>query len=232
MPISTRLAASQRMGGGRVPSASRRQLIAELIRGSDTAVTVVEIADRLDIHPNTVRFHLDALIADGQVERVLRNPTGPGRPPQMFRTREGMPPDGPRSYRLLAEMGLSTIAADPEPAAKAMEIGRSWGGYLIERPAPAVTLTEDGAVHRLVDLLTDIGFAPEQRPSASGSRIGLRNCPFLELVESQTQQVICQLHFGLMQGAMAALKARTTVDRLEPFAEPGLCLAHLSNDTP
>jgi hypothetical protein len=36
-----------------------------------------------------------------------------------------------------------------------------------------------------------------------------------------------------MQGAMAALKARTTVDQLEPFAEPGLCLAHLNyGDTP
>lgn len=36
-----------------------------------------------------------------------------------------------------------------------------------------------------------------------------------------------------MQGAMAALNADTTVDRLEPFAEPGLCLAHLSSgDTP
>jgi predicted ArsR family transcriptional regulator len=221
------------MDGGRVPHAGRRQLIAELIRGSDTAVTVVEIADQLDIHPNTVRFHLDALIADGQVERVLRNPTGPGRPPQMFRARQGMLPNGPRSYRLLAEMGLSTIAADADPAATAIQVGRSWGGYLIERPAPAVTLTEEGAVHRLVDLLTDIGFAPEQRSSASGSRIGLRNCPFLELVESQTQQIICQLHYGLMRGAMAALKARTTVDRLEPFAEPGLCLAHLSSgDTP
>jgi predicted ArsR family transcriptional regulator len=221
------------MAGGRAPYAGRRQLIAELIRGSDTAVTVVEIADQLDIHPNTVRFHLDALIADGQVERVLRNPTGPGRPPQMFRARQGMPPNGPRSYRLLAEMGLSAIAADVDPAAKAIQVGRSWGGYLIERPTPAVTLTEEGAVHRLVHLLTDIGFAPEQRSSVSGSRIGLRNCPFLELVESQTQQIICQLHYGLMQGAMAALKARTTVDRLEPFAEPGLCLAHLSSgDTP
>jgi hypothetical protein len=32
---------------------------------------------------------------------------------------------------------------------------------------------------------------------------------------------------------MAALNARTNVDQLEPFAEPGLCLAHLnSGDRP
>ena len=209
----------------------RRQLIADLIDASDSPVTIAEIADRLDIHPNTVRFHLDALVANGQIERVLGEPTGPGRPPQMFRTHQGMPPNGPRKYRLLAEIGLSTIAAEPNPANKAVETGQSWGGFLIERPAPGVTLSENEVVHRLLDLLADVGFAPES--SASGSQIGLRNCPFLELVETQPEQIICRLHLGLMQGALAALNARTTVDQLEPFAEPGLCLAHLtSGDQP
>lgn len=219
--------------GGNTPLAGRRQLLAELIDASDTAVTIAEIADRLEIHPNTVRFHLDALVADGQIERVLGSPTGRGRPAQMFRTRQGMPPNGPRNYRLLAEIGLSTIAGEPDPAAKAVQAGQAWGGFLIERLAPGITLTEDEAVHRLLDLLTGVGFAPEQEPSFSGSQIGLRNCPFLELVETQPQQIICKLHLGLMQGAMAALKAHTTVDQLEPFAEPGLCLAHLNyGDTP
>jgi len=206
-------------------------LIAELIDASDTPVSIAEIADRLDIHPNTVRFHLDALVADGQIERVLGEPTGPGRPPQMFRTHQGMPLNGPRNYRLLAEIALSTIAAKPDPAAKADETGQSWGGFLIERPAPGVTLSENEVTHRLLNLLADVGFAPES--SASGNQIGLRNCPFLELVETQPEQIICRLHLGLMQGALAALNARTTVDRLEPFAEPGLCLVHLtSGDQP
>jgi predicted ArsR family transcriptional regulator len=219
--------------GGSTALAGRRRLIAELIDAAQSSVTIAQIADRLDIHPNTVRFHLDALVADGQVERVLGNPTGPGRPAQMFRTRQGMPPNGPRNYRLLAEIGLSTIAGEPDPAAKVVQTGQAWGEFLIERPAPGVILTEDEAVHRLLDLLTDIGFAPEQQSSVSGSEIGLRNCPFLELVETKPQQIICRLHLGLMQGAMAALNARTTVDQLEPFAEPGRCLAHLSNgETP
>jgi predicted ArsR family transcriptional regulator len=139
-----------------------------------------------------------------------------------------MDPHGPRSYRLLAEIALSALAADPDPAAKAVHTGRAWGGFLIEQPAPAVPLNEDGAVDRLVDLLHDLGFAPGQQSSPEGTQIGLHNCPFLELVESQTQQVICPLHLGLMQGAMAALGSRTTIDRLEPFAEPGLCLAHVT----
>lgn len=215
-------------GGGGAPPTRRRALIADVIDGSDNPLSVSELAKRLDIHPNTVRFHLDALIAAGRVERILGESTGPGRPPQVFRRRQEMDPNGPRSYRLLAEIALSALAADPDPAGKAVQTGRAWGSFLVERPAPAALLTEDGAVDRLVGLLDGIGFAPEERSSAGGRQIGLRNCPFLELVESQTQQVICPLHLGLMQGAMTALGARTTVERLEPFAEPGLCLAHVT----
>lgn len=211
----------------------RRLLIAEIIKASTHPLSVTELAERLSIHPNTVRFHLDALVADGHVERILSETAGPGRPPQMFRRRQGMDPNGPRSYRLLAEIALSALAADPDPAGKAVRTGRAWGGFLIEQPAPAVPLTEDGAVDRLVNLLDGLGFAPAQKSSAEGTQIGLHNCPFLELVENQTQQVICPLHLGLMQGAMAALGARTTIDRLEPFGEPGLCLAHVkAGDTP
>jgi predicted ArsR family transcriptional regulator len=40
--------------------------------------------------------------------------------------------------------------------------------------------------------------------------------------------VVCPIHLGLMQGALSTWKAPVEVDRLEPFVEPGLCLAHLS----
>jgi predicted ArsR family transcriptional regulator len=209
------------------PPTGRRQLVADVVAASDSPLTIVDIADRLGIHPNTVRFHLDALVARGQVERVLGETTGRGRPAQMFTTRQGMDPDGPRSYRLLAEIGLSTIAADPDPTAKAVATGRAWGSFLVKRPPPAAATTEEEAVGRLVDLLVDLGFAPERQ--SSGRRIGLRNCPFLELVDSHAD-IICPLHLGVMQGAMAALDTDATVERLEPFAEAGLCLAHLSNE--
>ncbi len=207
----------------------RRKLVADLVAGSDSPVTIAEIADRLGVHPNTVRFHLDALVARGQVERVLGETTGRGRPPQRFTTRQGMDPDGPRSYRLLAEIGLSTMAADPDPGAKAVATGRAWGGFLVKRPPPAAATTGEEAVGRLVDLLADLGFAPE--PQSSGHQIGLRNCPFLELVDSHAE-IICPLHLGVMQGAMAALDTDATVERLEPFAEAGLCLAYLNDASP
>lgn len=209
------------------PVTGRRSLILTMLRESESPLGVADIAERLDIHPNTVRFHLDALAETGQIERVHAAPAGPGRPPLVFRARPGMDLGGPRNYRLLAEILADNLAAEPEPVTRATEAGRAWGGLLIDRPAPPVPLTQVQAIHRLIRLLDDLGFAPEQRSAGDRRQIGLRHCPFLELVETQAK-VICPLHLGLMQGAMKALGADVTVDRLDPFAEPNLCLAHLT----
>lgn len=175
-----------------------------------------------------MRFRLDALADTGRIERVHAAPAGPGRPPLVFRARPGMDLAWPRNYRVLAEILASNLAAGPEPAAKAIEAGRAWGRALAaDRPAPAAAPTREEAVRELVGLLDDIGFAPEERPEGDGGQIGLRHCPFLEFATTQGK-VICPLHLGLMQGAMAALGSPVTVDRLEPFAEPDLCLAHLA----
>ncbi|MER6178364.1 helix-turn-helix domain-containing protein [Streptosporangium sp. NPDC001681] len=205
----------------------RRGLILTMLRESTSPLGIGDIAARLDVHPNTVRFHLDALAETGQVERVHAAPAGPGRPPLVFRARPGMDLGGPRNYRLLAEILAGDLAAAPDPAARATEAGRAWGGFLVDRPAPSAALPREEAVRELVRLLDDLGFAPEERPAGDPRQIGLRHCPFVELVETRAA-VICPLHLGLMRGAMAALGAQVTVDRLVPFAEPDLCLAHLT----
>ncbi|MGS2646280.1 helix-turn-helix domain-containing protein [Streptosporangium sp. LJ11] len=210
------------------PPAGRRRLILAMLRESEAPLGVVEIAERLDVHPNTVRFHLDALADTGRIERVHAAPAGPGRPPLVFRARPGMDLAGPRNYRVLAEILAGSLASGPEPAARAIEAGRAWGVALAAgRPAPAADPTREEAVRELVSLLDDIGFAPEERSAGDGEQIGLRHCPFLDLVETQGK-VICPLHLGLMRGTMTALGSPVTVDRLEPFAEPDLCLAHLA----
>ena len=56
-----------------------------MLRESASPMSIGEIAGRLDVHPNTVRFHLDALAGQGQVERLDTAPAGPGRPPLVFR---------------------------------------------------------------------------------------------------------------------------------------------------
>ena len=58
----------------------RRQQVLDAIQRAAEPVSVSELADRVGVHPNTVRFHLEALVGDGMVERVPDTPSGPGRP--------------------------------------------------------------------------------------------------------------------------------------------------------
>ncbi|ORB65139.1 transcriptional regulator [Mycolicibacterium tusciae] len=208
------------------PSGRREDVLAAL-RGAADAMTIANIAEQLEVHPNTVRFHLEALVADGRAERVEPDRKGQGRPPQLYRAVAGMDPGGTRRYRMLAEILTLALAGDSNASAKALEAGRAWAGRLSHPPRtrPGVR----ASVNRLVSLLDDLGFAPQRRESEGEVEVGLRHCPFLELVD-EARSVVCPIHLGLMQGAMATWRAPVTVDRLEPFVEPGLCLAHLTLD--
>ncbi len=188
-------------------------------------MSILAIADALGVHPNTVRFHLDVLVGDGQVEQVAPGRKGPGRPPLMYQAVRQMDRGGTRHYRLLAEILSTALAAERNSADKALTAGRTWG-LRMESPSDGDVDAEE-SVDRLIDMLDELGFAPERRGANGDQQVGLRHCPFLELAENRTT-VVCPIHLGLMQGAMETWGAPVTVDRLEAFAEPDLCVAYLS----
>ena len=206
-------------------SAGRRRDVLRLLRASADTMSILAIADALGVHPNTVRFHLDVLVRDGQVEQVAPGRKGPGRPPLMFQAVRQMDRGGTRQYRLLAEILGTAIATERHSGDMARAAGRAWGRAM--EPPPDGASSAEGAVDRLVEMLDELGFAPERRDGdGEHVQIGLRHCPFLELAESQTD-VVCPVHLGLMQGAMEAWGSPATIDRLEPFDQPDLCLAHI-----
>lgn len=203
----------------------RREDVLAALRATDGELSIAEIADRLTIHPNTVRFHLEALAKSGRVKAVESDRAKPGRPPLMFRAVAGMDPGGPRDYRTLAAILADAFARQPHSARRAVAAGRAWAGHVAQ---PGKTRSRRQAVDRLTELLTDLGFAPEKRSGTRGiAEIGLRNCPFLEVAGTR-RDVVCPVHLGLMQGALDTWDAPITVDALTPFAEPDLCVAHLA----
>lgn len=203
------------------PRGRRRDVLAAL-RNADAPMSISAIAEQLDVHANTVRFHLDALLEQEQIRRVTGAHDKPGRPPQLFTAVDGMDPGGPRHYQLLAEALAESVASGAAPNADTSAAGRRMGAQL----AAARSDTAGGTpVEKLVDLLDDLGFAPE--PDAAGTEIALRHCPFLELAKERPE-VICPIHLGLMQGAMTAWDAPVTVDGLRPFVESDRCVAQLS----
>ncbi|ETZ99870.1 iclR helix-turn-helix domain protein [Mycobacterium kansasii 824] len=153
----------------------RRRAVLRVLRASRVPMSIVAIADALEIHPNTVRFHLDALVADGQAQRVESGPRGPGRPPQMFSAVRQMDRGGARHYRLLAEILSNGLAAEPDSQAKALAAGRAWGQRL---EAPATDSNAEKSIEHLVGVLDQLGFAPERRVSDGQHQLGLRHCRF------------------------------------------------------
>ena len=204
----------------------RRAAVLEALRASGHPLGVTELAEQLGIHPNTVRFHLDALVTQGLVDRRLEEPSGRGRPRTVHAPRPGMDRGGKRQYHLLAEILLGQLSTSSDPGAVAEAAGRSWGGHLVEHVPPSHQTGAAEATQRLTAMMTDLGFAPAP-DGDHGDRIRLRRCPFLELAEEHSA-TLCPLHLGLMRGALSEIRAPIAATRLEPFAEPDACLVHLS----
>jgi predicted ArsR family transcriptional regulator len=221
-----------KQSGVAMPAASklegRRDLILQLLRSASAPLSIASIAEQLQVHPNTVRFHLDGLIDASRVERLLGEAAGPGRPPVLYRMSRTMDRGGPTNYRLLAAILANHLAASSaDPTREAIKMGRAWAPSLVERPVRHGTATRAGALAQLVSVLADLGFQPEAVRGPTATQVRIRHCPFLDLVDDHAD-VICPLHLGLMQGTMAAVNASVTVDRLDAFVEPDLCVAHLT----
>lgn len=210
------------------PLGESRARVLDLLRAADGPLGVQQVAKQAGLHPNTARFHLDALVEAGLATRERQPRRTPGRPSMAYRVTDTRGPAGRRRYRLLAEMLTSLIAGVmPEPGKAAEEAGREWGRYLTEQPPPYQRLTTEEAVGKLTSALAEIGFAPEAVAGDGSYRLRLHQCPFREVAERH-QGVVCALHLGLMRGVLERLRAPVTTDQLEPFAEPGICIAGLS----
>jgi len=206
----------------------RRDVILQMLRTSSEPRSITSLAHELDVHPNTIRFHIDALLRAGRVEQVLGDSPGRGRPPILFRASRRMDPTGPTNYRLLAGILTGYVASSPDAAGIAAQLGRSTSPALVASSTQDRAPSKTRAVTELVELLAELGFEPEPAEGRRTREIWLRHCPFQNLAE-QHGEVICSVHLGLMQGALTAMRAPVTVDRLDPFVEPDLCVAHLAS---
>jgi len=204
-----------------------RGRVLDVLRAIDGPAGVQDVAERIGLHSNTARFHLDRLVDAGLAERQTESQGRPGRPRMVYVATPSDVPAGQRSYRLLAEMLTGLVNEKlPEPGAAAEKAGETWGRYLAERPAPGQEVDAAEGLRRLSTVLADVGFDPGPIDDAERPVIPLRHCPFREVAQ-RSREVICSLHLGLMRGALAETRAPLAAERLDPFVEPSLCLAHL-----
>ena len=191
-----------------------------------------ELAERVGLHSNTVRSHLGVLTEVGLVTAQAEARARPGRPRIVYE----LAPDAPETavpaesggYRLLAQILAGCLAgSQPDPAARAEQAGQAWGRYLVKPPAPLTSLPAKEAVHRVVRMLDELGFQPELESDEDGHQVLMKRCPFHDVAMAH-EQVVCQVHLGLVRGALAELGAPVAADWLKPLVEPELCIVHLA----
>ncbi|TFC59783.1 ArsR family transcriptional regulator [Cryobacterium sp. TMT2-15-1] len=223
----------------RVLSGISRVAILELLRDADAELDVPAIAQAVGLHANTVRSHLDRLVEVGLVAETVEARVRPGRPRLFFRATSPAAEVPAESYRLLAGLLAGGLGRDVSPGAgagAAAEAGRRWGREMAETDA-GLSDAQSGAAHgasvgRIVQILDEVGFEPRLGAAAGSTPapvdvvIELHRCPFLDVAKDHSD-VVCAVHRGLMEGALERLHTPGVGVTLEPFARPGVCLAHL-----
>lgn len=201
-----------------------RQAVLVVIRGAPGPLSVAEVSQLVGLHVNTVRGHLELLVHLGVVTRQTEHGRGRGRPRILY---ELAPEETPNqdAYKTLAEALASELTilgkTDQHSADQA---GRLWAEALVREGRLQPTATADDAVAQVAALFSDLGFDASTEPL--GDRIYLRACPYAAIRDAFPG--ICDIHLGLLRGALVAVGADISVGRFDVDARPGLCVAHLS----
>lgn len=200
---------------------TRRRVLAQLQETADPSSTE-ELAERLALHPNTVRFHLDGLLNKGLVRRLVEHRGVQGRPRVLFTAAPTVPPVTDLPYRSLVRAMLDYLRDTDAPDKPAAErIGESWGRSLAQSGA------QPPGTDALVAVVNALGLSSRVADVDGERSLEIIRCPFRELTIGG-DTTVCRIHLGMMRGFLAANGADETVAELRPWVEPELCLARLA----
>jgi predicted ArsR family transcriptional regulator len=181
-------------------------LLSDLKRPAGT----VELAERLELHPNGVRVHLERLAQEGLVERA-RVRQGRGRPPDAWMIAAGAQPGGraPHAYQDLGRW-LARVLRNRRGGLRGIEeTGREIGCELAPTGSPK-------DADALSSTLTALGFQPAiEARDDDRLRICLGNCPYRDAVR-ENQPAICALHRGITRGLLDVLEPQARLTGFVP----------------
>jgi predicted ArsR family transcriptional regulator len=203
-----------------------RARVLEYLQSQPGPVSSEHVASAFGQHVNTVREHLDSLVADGLALRHLHHASGRGRPAWHYRAnpRKLEPAARVREHGALAgALAAHLIRTSPAPADEARLAGVEWGRQIArERDSGPTPSRQPTAQTRgeVLGILDDLGFAPLE--SEGTTVVLLRRCPLLD-VARQYPQIVCQVHRGLVAGALLEFGSDDTGVDLLPFADPDAC---------
>ena len=196
---------------------TRYAIYLELARAPAPLATA-DIARSLDLHPNTVRPHLERMRELGLLEQRVEGRGGVGRPQHLYSLAPDAPSLGlePPAFPRLARMLLRVVDASAVAGDDAVEAGREQGHIDAGRWPRAMRCAE-----ALRAELATLGFDPEPVVDDDHITVGFMHCPFRDLAEAHPAMV-CGLHRGMVEGFVderggARVAAfRSLVDREHP----------------
>jgi len=205
----------------------RRAYVVEILRSSKEPLSVVEVADRVGIHANTARFHLESLVDAGLATREAEISSQPGRRRILYAaTESSQARERSQGYRLLAQILVGAIAAKASDEGAGMyEVGVYWGDYLTSRPTPFEKLDETTIDRRMLDQIDPDWFEPEL-VLGTPNQLVFHHCPFVDSARTHPG-IVCRMHGGMINGSLAELRSRQRVLELRPMSEGQECCALL-----
>ena len=177
---------------------TRYAIYLELARAAKP-LTTAEIADTIELHPNTVRPHLERMRDAGLVDIQVGGRGEIGRPQHRYSLAADAPSLGlePPVMPLLARMVLSMaerLGAGPEDA-HAVGVGEGALRAARFNDAPS-------SLEAIVSDLDILGFDPvvsDDADDLDAAVIAFANCPFGDLAVAHPE-LVCSLHHGLIAG--------------------------------
>jgi len=212
-----------RKGGESLPTplSRPRRAVLDTVWAQDAPATLAELVQATGLHANTLREHLDALVADGLVRRQRATPSGRGRPAWLYGATQ--PEERSEYAGLAATLAAAIHRTSSDPRGDAVAAGREWGRELA-RDKGQPRRGQPAARRQVVSLLADLGFAPtadERHTTAL-----LTRCPLLEAAH-RYPDVVCGVHLGIVRGALEEYGAESERTDLVPFSDPGGCRLEL-----
>jgi predicted ArsR family transcriptional regulator len=169
-----------------------------------------EVAERLGLHPNTVRDHLERLREVGLLQSRTDLPSGVGRPQNLYSLVSDAPALGleppalPLLARLLVQMAERAQVSDDDARATGRQQGRI--DALAYRAAPS-------CLEALVTQLDSQGFGTGVEGTDDGETavISFTHCPFQDVADTHPR-LVCSLHRGLVEGFVETMGDATVDD--------------------
>ncbi|MDQ0197311.1 helix-turn-helix transcriptional regulator [Neobacillus ginsengisoli] len=189
-----------------------RYYIYQYITKRHQEVTVQEVAENFNIHPNVARLHLSKLEDVNMLVSETKKTGKGGRPSRLYRLSDDVIQlHFPfRDYMLLSKVAIQTMMSLGEDGRKALfKTGKHFGTEIIEQEMARRSLSDELEFDQKLNILktaaTLAGFYPEFEANGEKTKIYFQifNCPFKEVAEEH--ETVCSMHHEFLKGMFEAL---------------------------